>query len=115
MKDFTVQYPFFRNVNLDLQKECDEDNFSDKSIDEETIPDEEFNKNKKSRDKLLSCPIVDHKGPNINLKIQHKRYSNQKEKEFFFAKKKLNYVKIMKCIMTAIIKMNVVLHMELKN
>jgi len=89
MKDFTVQYPFFRNVNLDLQKECDEDNFSDKSVDEETIPDEEFNKNKKSRDKLLSCPIVDHKGPNINLKIQHKRYSNQKEKEFFFAKIKM--------------------------
>ena len=27
-----------------------------------------------------------HRGPNINLKIFHKRYSNQKEKEMFFEK-----------------------------
>ena len=86
MKDFTVEYPFFGNINLDNKKELNEDDYSDKSFDEETIPDEEFNKNKKYRDKLLSCPIFEHKGPNINLKIEHKRYSNQKEKEFFFAK-----------------------------
>ena len=35
---------------------------------------------------MNSCPNVDQKGPNINLKINHKRYSNQKEKEFFFEK-----------------------------
>ena len=29
---------------------------------------------------------MEHKGPNINLKIEHKRFSNQKEKEFFFEK-----------------------------
>ena len=86
MKDFTVEIPFFPNINLNIEKELSEDNCSDKSFDDETIPDEEFNKNKKIRDKLLSCPFVDNKGPNINLKIEHKRYSNQKEKEFFFAK-----------------------------
>ena len=86
MKDFTVEYPFFRNFNLDFNKDFNEDNCSDKSFDDETIPDEEFNKNKKIRDKILSCPTVEQKGPNINLKIAHKRYSNQKEKEFFFSK-----------------------------
>ena len=86
MKDFTVEYSKFGFFNEGNKKEITEDNFSDKSFDEETIPDEEFNKNKKTRHKLPSCPIVDQKGPNINLKIQHKRYSNQKEKEFFFTK-----------------------------
>ena len=86
MKDFTVEDSKFRIQNRADKKEMIEDNFSDKSFDGETIPDEEFNKNKKSRDKILSCPIVERKGPNINLKIEHKRYSNQKEKEFFFTK-----------------------------
>ena len=63
-----------------------EDILSNKSYDEETIPDEDFNKNKKKRGKLNSCPNVEQKGPNINLKIDRKRYSNQKEKEFFFEK-----------------------------
>ena len=63
-----------------------EDILSNKSYDEETIPDEDFNKNKKKRAKLNSCPNVEQKGPNINLKIDRKRYSNQKEKEFFFEK-----------------------------
>ena len=62
------------------------DDFSDKSFDEETIPDEDFNKTKKRRSKFLSCHDVEQRGPNINLKISHKRYSNQKEKEFFFEK-----------------------------
>ena len=66
-------------------KKINDDNISNKSFDEETIPDEDFNNNKK-RDKLKSCPNVEQKGPNINLKIEHKRYSNQKEKEFFFEK-----------------------------
>ena len=81
MKDFTVEYSKFGFYNEGNKKEIAEDNFSDKSFDEETIPDEEFNKTKKTRDKLPSCPSVEQKGPNINLKIQHKRYSNQKEKE----------------------------------
>jgi hypothetical protein len=67
-------------------KKFNEDILSNKSFDEDTIPDEDFNKNKKKRDKLNSCPNVEQKGPNINLKINHKRYSNQKEKEFFFEK-----------------------------
>ena len=86
MKDFTVEYSKNIIENKSNKKEIEEDNFSDKSFDEETIPDEEFNKNKKCRDKILSCPIVEQRGPNINLKIQQKRYSNQKEKEFFFSK-----------------------------
>ena len=31
---------------------------------------------------------MEHKGPNINLKISHKRYSNQKEKQFYLKKSK---------------------------
>ena len=38
------------------------------------------------RIKLMLCPNVEQKGPNINLKINRKRYSNQKEKEFFLKK-----------------------------
>ena len=72
--------------NIPLPKELTEDNNSDKSFDDETIPDEEFNASKKPREKLLSCPSIEQRGPNINLKINHKRYSNQKEKEFFFEK-----------------------------
>ena len=72
--------------NEDPTKIMNEDILSNKSYDEETIPDEDFNKNKKKREKLNSCPNVEQKGPNINLKIARKRYSNQKEKEFFFAK-----------------------------
>ncbi len=69
------------------RKSINEDLFSNKSFDEETIPDEDFNKtNNKKRSKLKSCPNIEHKGPNINLKINQKRYSNQKEKEFFFEK-----------------------------
>ena len=78
MKDFIVEYSKNIIENKSNKKEIEEDNFSDKSFDEETIPDEEFNKNKKCRDKIFSCPIVEQRGPNINLKIQQKRYSNQK-------------------------------------
>ena len=54
----------------------------------DTIPDEDFDKNQKHRNKINSYPNVlsEHRGPNINLKIAHKRYSNQKEKEMFFEK-----------------------------
>ena len=74
------------NKELEIFKNENNDDFSDKSFDEETIPDEDFDKNKKKRSKLMSCPNVEKRGPNINLKINHKRYSNQKEKEFFFEK-----------------------------
>ena len=74
-------------INEENPKNYNEDLLSNKSYDEDTIPDEDFNKmNNKKRSKLYSCPNVEHKGPNINLKINHKRYSNQKEKEFFFEK-----------------------------
>ena len=82
----------FVNYNIDTEldsaNKINEENLSNLSFDEETIPDEDFNKENKKRDKLNSCPNVnlEHKGPNINLKITHKRYSNQKEKEFFFEK-----------------------------
>ena len=82
----------FVNYNIDTEldsaNKINEENLSNLSFDEETIPDEDFNKKNKKRDKLNSCPNVnlEHKGPNINLKITHKRYSNQKEKELFFEK-----------------------------
>ena len=72
-------------INDEDQKNLNEDLLSKKSYDDDTVPDEDFNKtNNKKRSKLNSYPNVEHKGPNINLKINHKRYSNQKEKEFFF-------------------------------
>ena len=70
-------------------KDDKNDIFSEGSIEEETIPDEDFlNFNNKNRNKMMSCPNVENNniGPNINLKIEHKRYSNQKEKEFFYQK-----------------------------
>jgi hypothetical protein len=80
----------FLNLNKSTKKnENYDENNSDKSYDEyeeETIPDEDFLKFPKRNHKLLSCPNVEQKGPNINLKITHKRYSNQKEKEFFYEK-----------------------------
>ena len=82
-------FNFFNNNNHiteEESKKLNEDISSNLSYDEETIPDEDFIKDCKKRDKLNSCPNVDQKGPNINLKINHKRYSNQKEKEFFFEK-----------------------------
>ena len=68
------------------KKDLFDDDISDASLDEDTIPDEDFSV--KKRDKMLSCPNVENNkdGPNINLKINYKRYSNQKEKEFFFEK-----------------------------
>ena len=117
----SIVYNFIQDQST--KTNYNEDMFSDKSFDEETIPDEDFDlTNNKKRSKLLSCPNVDNNndiGPNINLKVEHKRYSNQKEKEFFFEKikrkKKQNYVKIMNYIMTAIIKIIVVLLMVLMN
>ena len=85
----SIVYNFIQDQST--KTNYNEDMFSDKSFDEETIPDEDFDlTNNKKRSKLLSCPNVDKNnnniGPNINLKVEHKRYSNQKEKEFFFEK-----------------------------
>ena len=90
MNTFTVALISLQNTldnkKLEDLKNENNDDCSDKSLDEETIPDEDFDKTKKKRSKLMSCPNVEQRGPNINLKIYHKRYSNQKEKEFFFEK-----------------------------
>ena len=60
---------------------------SNTSIEDDTVPDEDFTRDNKQRNKKNSYPnITEHRGPNINLKIYHKRYSNQREKEMFFAK-----------------------------
>ena len=84
----SIVFNFLQDKNNKINS--NEDLLSDKSFDEETIPDEDFNiSNNKRRSKLLSCPNVDNNnniGPNINLKVEHKIYSNQKEKEFFFEK-----------------------------
>ena len=48
--------------------------------------DEEFDLENKHRTKMNSVSVLQHRGPNINLKIYHKRYSNQKEKELFLEK-----------------------------
>ena len=61
------------------------------SEDSETIETKEEKTSKlkitKNYSKLSSMPNLDSNiGPNINLKITQKRYSNQKEKEYFFAK-----------------------------
>ena len=74
-------------INEEIQKKNNdyEELLSNISFDDDTIPDEDFNKmNNKKSTKLKSCPNVEHKGPNINLKINHKRYSNQKP--FFLEK-----------------------------
>ena len=85
----------------------------------ETVPDEDFEKGFKQRDKVDSWPndrtVVTQVGPNINWQFQKKRYNTEQEKTFFFEKikkkKKRNYVKIMNYIKIAIIKMNARLHM----
>lgn len=74
-----------KNEAIKTGNDIDEES-SDKSLDEETVPDEDFDKNKKKRGKVLSCQYCENQGPNINLKIEHKRYSNQKEKELFYEK-----------------------------
>ena len=107
---------FFLNNNNTITEEDQKNILSNNSFDEDTIPDEDFNEtNNIKRTKLKSCPNVENKGPNINLKINYKRYSNQKEKELFFEKikkrKKQNCVKIMNCIMTVIMGKIVVLPM----
>ena len=89
MQDIALNILDNSNKLLITQKEENnpDDLFSNKSEEDETIPDEDFKINKILRNKINSYPnISQHRGPNINLKIYHKRYSNQKEKELFFEK-----------------------------
>ena len=44
MKDFTADYSKFRINKILYKQGFSSDNLSDKSLDEETIPDEEFDK-----------------------------------------------------------------------
>ena len=79
MNTFTVAFFSTRNnsSNNEMQKLKNEDCLSDKSVDEETIPDEDFDKTKKRRSKLFSCPNVEQKGPNIlckNYELYHDCY-----------------------------------------
>ena len=81
---------FLDNSNYILNTKKEEQNpddiFSNKSEEDDTLPDDDFAINKE-RGKINSYPnVLQHRGPNINLKIQKKRYSNQKEKEMFFEK-----------------------------
>ena len=79
---------FQSSQSLPKKDEIDQnDTLSNKSIEDDTVPDEDFFLNQKKRTKLKSLPnVLQHRGPNINLKIAHKRYSNQKEKEMFYEK-----------------------------
>ena len=87
-----IAYNILDNKNYiknTIKEENDQDEvLSNTSQEDDTIPDEDFNFVTKKRDKMNSFPNVlsPHRGPNINLKIFHKRYSNQKEKEMFFEK-----------------------------
>ena len=69
--------------------------------------------------KLNSCPNAEQKGSNINLKLSHKRYSSQKEKEFFLKKlkekRKQNCVRIMNFIMVVTMGIIAASHMGSKN
>ena len=82
-----ISYFFLNNNNTITEEDDQKIPLQNNSFDEDTIPDEDFNEtNNIKRTKLKSCPNVENKGPNINLKINYKRYSNQKEKELFFEK-----------------------------
>lgn len=62
-------------------------NSNSEDDDYETVPDEEFLKTKKPREKLISWPnSQEQAGPNINLKYFKKRYSTEEEKHFLFEK-----------------------------
>ena len=81
---------FLDNSNYILNTKKEEQNhddiFSNKSEEDDTLPDDDFAINKE-RGKINSYPnVLQHRGPNVNLKVQKKRYSNQKEKEMFFEK-----------------------------
>ena len=89
MKDILNNILENKNLQINEKKEeKDKDELlSNNSMEDDTIPDEDFNLNQTKRNKVNSFPnALQHRGPNINLKVFHKRYSNQKEKEMFFEK-----------------------------
>lgn len=86
-----IAHNFLDNKNtltFTKKEENEQEELSNTSLEDDTIPDEDFLMNKKQRNKINSYPnvLLEHRGPNINLKIMHKRYSNQKEKEMFLEK-----------------------------
>ena len=54
-----------------IKEENDQDEvLSNTSLEDDTIADEDLNQNNKKRDKMNSYPnALEHRGPNINLKI----------------------------------------------
>jgi len=86
MSLFGLNTPNNNNIIEEETKKTNEDLLSNKSFEEDTIPDEEYNEMMSKREKLASYPNMDQKGPNINLKIYYKRYNSQKEKQYFFEK-----------------------------
>ena len=88
MKNIAIDILTNSNSENSLKKNDDlDDALSNTSVEDDTIPDEEFNLEKRQRNKVNSVSnVLQHRGPNINLKIYHKRYSNQKEKELFLEK-----------------------------
>ena len=79
-------YSKIRNLNPCSKLGFKENIYSDHSINDDISSDEFLNLFQESRDKFPSYTNDEQKGPNINLKIQHKRYKNQEEKNFFFVK-----------------------------
>ena len=89
MKNIAIDILTNSNSENSLKKNENDldDALSNTSVEDDTIPDEEFNLEKRQRNKVNSVSnVLQHRGPNINLKIYHKRYSNQKEKELFLEK-----------------------------
>ena len=79
-------YSKIRNLNPCSKLGFRENIYSDHSINDDISSDEFLNLFQESRDKFPSYTNDEQKGPNINLKIQHKRYKSQEEKNFFFVK-----------------------------
>lgn len=55
-------------------------------MDNETSPDDELESQKINKFKKAWNKTAQKEGPNINLKIFKKKYTNQTEKNYFFAK-----------------------------
>ena len=77
-------YSKIRNLNPCSKIGFKENNLSDHSMNDDILADGILNLFQESRDKVPSISNNEQKGPNINLKIQHKRYKSQEEKNFFF-------------------------------
>ena len=88
-------YSKIRNLNPCSKLGFKENIYSDHSINDDISSDEFLNLFQESRDKFPSYTNDEQKGPNINLKIQHKRYKSQEEKNFFCENQKKEKDRIM--------------------